>query len=59
MVRSVAKQRVSKHEAALMLQQRGRPILRDALLRTAPQDEAEKEPSMLQKFRDEKNYCRV
>jgi len=43
MLRSVAKQRVSKHEAARMLQQRGRPILRDAVLRTAPQDEAEKE----------------
>ena len=30
---------VSKHEAARMSQQRGHPILRDALLRNAPQDE--------------------
>jgi hypothetical protein len=44
MLRSIAKRCVSKHEAARMLQQRGRYILRDAILRIAPQDEAGREP---------------
>jgi hypothetical protein len=34
---------VSNHGAARMLQQRGHPILRDALLRNAPQDEVERD----------------